>query len=342
MNNHFHMLLTTADDATLSKTGVVLPTDVVWGESCWDKDTDAQTVSVSFLFKDNADSPIAPTHALTLSGDAWRGLEDMGAIDDLVRLSVLNPDKAQALATYLSETREANWVFTRSLVTMDVTQSTRVPLTGNTAGERPSDDEIFAASRERSDWAVNEGNEVEVYFGDPAEDIEEVGLGEYVKALLAEEEAKRDPKLARIAELEAMLARANAVLDNAAGAICAMDDQIEQMKGMFPDDDDTIAEAIEAGEDALTEIRSFWDQLPRAANQPARPTLLVQALEVLDEQAEAIRMASKRFDSMDIDREDAEQLREAQSNGAEIRDEIRRVLAASTQIKAAAAPASGM
>ncbi len=43
-----------------------------------------------------------------------------------------------------------------------------------------------------------------------------------------------------------------AALRDALGAIDALSTQVEQMRGMFSDDDGTIAEAIEAGDDADT------------------------------------------------------------------------------------------
>lgn len=44
------------------------------------------------------------------------------------------------------------------------------------------------------------------------------------------------------------------ILRNAAGALDALLCQISQMEGMFDDEDGTIAEAVEAGEDVLAEI----------------------------------------------------------------------------------------
>lgn len=44
------------------------------------------------------------------------------------------------------------------------------------------------------------------------------------------------------------------LLRNAAGALDALLCQISQMEGMFDDEDGTIAEAVESGEDALAEI----------------------------------------------------------------------------------------
>lgn len=46
------------------------------------------------------------------------------------------------------------------------------------------------------------------------------------------------------------------VLDEAAGALSACVEQIGQMEGMFDDEDGTIADAVEAAEDALESIRA--------------------------------------------------------------------------------------
>jgi hypothetical protein len=43
-------------------------------------------------------------------------------------------------------------------------------------------------------------------------------------------------------------------LQNAKGAICALLEQVSQMRGMFQDSDDAISNAVQAGEDAADEI----------------------------------------------------------------------------------------
>ncbi|TDF54500.1 hypothetical protein [Cupriavidus sp. L7L] len=61
-------------------------------------------------------------------------------------------------------------------------------------------------------------------------------------------------------------------LNDSVGAIGAMRDQIDQMKGMFPDDDGTIAEALKAGEDAVSKatqvLESAATASPRKAFRP--------------------------------------------------------------------------
>lgn len=66
----------------------------------------------------------------------------------------------------------------------------------------------------------------------------------------------------------------NAILQalrNAAGAITALDEQIEQMRGMFDDKDGTIAAALEAGAESLGEIRAAIETHGSATDQPSTP-----------------------------------------------------------------------
>lgn len=255
---NFKQTLTTTDGATMVCAGSILPNgEVVWGEGTWNRDADGPTQDVIFeLFR--GDLLGDPAHTLRLNGHAWRGLEDgpvdENAVDKLLHLVALNPEKAQALATYLSETPEAQWAFTRALVTIDVTQSCTV-LMAQDGQARPSDKAIFDAARDDGRWEVNEGNEVEPYFGDPENDIEEVDLSDYLRALIADEQARRDPQAERIALLEA-------ALKNAEGAIDALSDQIDQMKGSFDDDDHAIRNALEAGDTSLLEIRDVLKNAP--------------------------------------------------------------------------------
>lgn len=56
---------------------------------------------------------------------------------------------------------------------------------------------------------------------------------------------------------DAVTPDAMGTLNNAAGAIYALQDQINQMRGMFPDDDGTIQAALDDGDSVLDEIKAI-------------------------------------------------------------------------------------
>lgn len=64
-----------------------------------------------------------------------------------------------------------------------------------------------------------------------------------------------------------------AALEKALGAIDAMATQIEQMKGLFPDDDGTIEDAIQAGDEAGSEGRALL--VAMAESKVTAPAMIV-------------------------------------------------------------------
>lgn len=70
-----------------------------------------------------------------------------------------------------------------------------------------------------------------------------------------------------------------AALRDCMGAIDAMATQIKQMRGLFPDEDGTIAEALEAGDEAIDVAHAALDGIKaeQVPNLPHVLRLLVQA-----------------------------------------------------------------
>lgn len=65
------------------------------------------------------------------------------------------------------------------------------------------------------------------------------------------------------------VARLVQALSDSLGAIAAMQEQIGQMRGMFDDADETIQEAVDAGDDALAEGRAALRPFQGAGAAPA-------------------------------------------------------------------------
>ena len=85
-------------------------------------------------------------------------------------------------------------------------------------------------------------------------------------------------------------------LRDTVGAMQAMREQIEQMRGMFPDADGTIAEACDAHDDAAQSAREALASLPRApgeteaGNAAQAEALHVEMLALRDEAAQAVAL----------------------------------------------------
>lgn len=89
-------------------------------------------------------------------------------------------------------------------------------------------------------------------------------------------------------------------LRNASGALSSQGDQIDQMKGMFGDEDGTIAEAVEAGEESAEEIETAIvflkalieaDAFDAAADDAAQTESEAHAVEIAAEVAKTIEDA---------------------------------------------------
>lgn len=89
-------------------------------------------------------------------------------------------------------------------------------------------------------------------------------------------------------------------LRNASGALSSQGDQIDQMKGMFGDEDGTIAEAVEAGEESAEEIETAIvflkalieaEAFDAAADDAAQAESEAHAVEIAEEVAKTIEDA---------------------------------------------------
>nr|BAO19208.1 hypothetical protein [Burkholderia sp. M701] len=114
--------------------------------------------------------------AYTLSGDAYRALDEYGYVDKFILLAALSPNLASDVESVFDE---GTTVFS-GLVTREATESCVVySPTGD-------GDDILEDAENSNTWEVNEGNSsASPYFGSGSdEDVEEISVTEYLDALL--------------------------------------------------------------------------------------------------------------------------------------------------------------
>lgn len=115
-------------------------------------------------------------HTYSLSGDAYRAMDEYGYVDKFILLAALSPALASDVESMFDE---GTTVFS-GLVTREATESCVV--------YSPTGDgnDILADAEDSVTWELNEGNATESpYFGAGSdEDVEEIGVTEYLDALL--------------------------------------------------------------------------------------------------------------------------------------------------------------
>lgn len=172
------------------------------------------------------------THAdhgtLHLTGDAWRTIEDQGAVSDLIMLFSLD----QAAARKVVEIAAQHDCVLKTIVTREETSSCRVITLCK-------DDDPIDAARNGSVFELDEGN-----YKDRSQhsigDTEELSIGEYVEELLRDARQFAEQSVARKAN-----APAHEVVTAASNLLSALQWEIDYgERGLGRDSD--IVSAMEA------------------------------------------------------------------------------------------------
>ncbi len=147
--------------------------DVTYGIMVWkDEDITQETLEARVQFEGQ--------DAITMTGLAWRNLEREDQVALFVRLAALSPRAAQEAADLIDQEGELRIYC--GLATRDAgTESCTVYC----ASDKTSD--ILEVADDSSDWEVNDNFLEPAYFGAGKEDIEEIDLKDYLKALMSRE-----------------------------------------------------------------------------------------------------------------------------------------------------------
>lgn len=167
----FKSTLTDAAGFSGSYPGEIVRGEVKTSGVLWDagRDGDAHTEVYDLEFEDG--------RKFSMSGDAYRRLDEHGLIPKFELLAALSPRSAEQVVSIIEE---SDTVFRGLVTTGDATLSCTV----YSVSDDP--DDMLSDAQECGDWELNEGNPIsEVYFGGGAdEDVEELMVPEFVDELL--------------------------------------------------------------------------------------------------------------------------------------------------------------
>lgn len=132
---------------------------------------DSHTESASFT--------IVNGPSITMNGDAWRTFESSGLTEDVIRLLVLSPARAETLVRLAEETGDTCY---RGLVTRDGdTESC-------TTYAATDDADVHLRQADEEDqiiiWSTNDNGSGKAYLGGGSDDIEEVSIAEVLADFL--------------------------------------------------------------------------------------------------------------------------------------------------------------
>jgi hypothetical protein len=164
----FHIVLRTGDDCTGECNGAINSGGATTGAFAWTQPAQMPTV--------RAEISVMNGSMVALTGNAWRALEEAGCVATFVQLLALD---AGAAGKVVDAAENGSTVFRTIVTTSDCTLSQTVYTSTDDT------DVIFDTAKSDGLWEYNEGNPIDdVYLGGGKDDIEQIGIADYLADLL--------------------------------------------------------------------------------------------------------------------------------------------------------------